>query len=330
MNRLKLTLYILLTAYLFGNNVHGDSGQPNLSIRPDAQPKTVDFFADALYWYTSETVDWAFTRTIEGISLESAYKTFSFNWAPGFRLGFGYNMLHDDWDTQASYTWFQSKAFGETSGLVTSAFLAARLSLLEPFKTGKASLHIHYNMFDWTLGRSFFTSKSLLFRPSIGLRGGWINQKILSTWTIPDFIGPLPLIANETIKQSFQGGGPTANARAKWCFGTLRKHFFYLSSEFVAGYLWGHWEIRDKFLDSLLTAIYVNTADRNFGSFLLRANLGLGWDANFDHERAHFELRLGYEIEDWLNQFQIFSDASGSQNNDLILQGLHLGLRFDF
>lgn len=321
---------VLAAICLLGMRAYGDSGLANLSIRPDAQPKTIDFFADALYWYTSETVDWAFTRTIDGISLDSSYKTFSFDWAPGFRLGAGYNMEHDNWDTQASYTWFQSKASGETSGLVTSAFMAARLSLLEPFSTGKARLHVHYNMFDWTLGRSFFMSRSLIFRPSIGLRGGWINQKILSTWTIPDFIGSLPLIASETIKQSFQGGGPTANAKAKWCFGAFRKHFFYLMSELGAGYLWGHWEIRDKFFDSLNTSIYTKTSDRNFGSFLLRAHLGFGWDANFDHERAHFELRLGYEIEDWLNQFQIFSDASGSQNNDLILQGLHLGLRFDF
>lgn len=319
-------LACLLTCALYG-----DSGLPNLSIRPDAQPKTVDIFADALYWYTSETIDWAFTRTIEGNSLESSYKTFVFDWAPGFRIGLGYNMKHDEWDTQASYTWFQSKASDETNGLVTPAFLAARLSLLEPFSTGQANLHLHYNMFDWTLGRSFFMSKSLLLRPSIGLRGGWINQKLLSTWTTPNFLGtPFTFIATESIKQSFQGGGPTFNTSTKWCLKTLRNHFFYLASDLGAGYLWGHWEIRDKFLDSFATAIYIKTSERNFGSFLLRAKLGFGWDANFDHDKSHFELKIGYEIEDWLNQFQIFSDTSGSQNNDLILQGLHLGMRLDF
>lgn len=308
----------------------GDTGLANLSIRPDAQPKTIDFFADALYWYTSETIDWAFVLQGPANQLQSFYKTFSFNWAPGFRIGLGYNMEHDEWDTQVSYTWFQSEASGQASGQVTSASLAARLSLLEPFAEGKASLNLHYNMFDWTLGRSSFLSKSLIVRPSIGLRGGWINQKILSSWRIPDFIGTTPLLATDSVKQRFQGGGPTANAAAKWLFKTFCNHSFYLASEFGAGYLWGHWMIREKFFDTLSTAIFLKTSDRNFGSFLLRATLGFGWDANFDHNRSHFELKLGYEIEDWLNQFQMFSDTSGSQNNDLILQGLRLGLRFDF
>lgn len=315
---------------VFVRSIYADCGLPNPSVRPETQQKTIDIFADFLYWYTSESVDWAFTLTQSQNSLQTSYKTFSFEWAPGFCIGFGYNMEHDQWDTQASYTWFHSKATDHARGSVTSAFLAARLSLLEPFSTGRASLNLHYNIFDWDLGRSFLVSKYLALRPSIGIRGGWISQAIHSDWTIPNFLNLFLFTASENVEQSFQGGGPKGGMLAKWCFGNLRKHSFSLISQFEAGYLWGRWSIRDKFVDNLSTVIYVKTFDRNFGSLVLHSFMGFGWDCNFDHNRSHVGLKLGYEIEDWLNQCQIFSDTSGSQNNDLILQGLSAGLNFDF
>lgn len=321
----SLCIFLIIT-----RDIHAKDELLNPSVRPKAQCKTIDFFVDALYWYTSETVDWAFTLEQNQRSEKTTYKTFSFDRALGFRMGLGYNMMHDQWDTQASYTWFQSKAKDHTSGSVTPAFLAARLSLLEPFSTGKARLNLHYNIFDWDLGRNFLPSKYLLLRPSIGLKGGWIIQAIHSNWTIPNFLNLFLFRASENLKQKFQGGGPKGCVIGKWCFGNIQKNSLSLIGQFEAGYLWGHWSIQDKFFDNLLTKIYVKTSDRNFGSFVFHSFIGLGWDYNFDHDRSHFGLKLGYEIEDWLNQFQIFSDASGSQNNDLILQGLDLGIRFDF
>ena len=313
----------LLTISCRENSYAGD-GLPNNSIRPDAHPKTIDISADFLYWYTGETVDWAFTLSQNQNSVQTFYKTLVFDWAPGFRIGLGYNMEHDKWDTQASYTWFQSKASSHTTGAVTAAFFAARLSLLEPFSTGKARLNLHYNMFDWDLGRSFLLSKHLNLRPSIGLKGGWINQDLHSYWTKP------LISASETINQSFQGGGPKGGVTTKWCFGNILKHSFSLIGQFETAYLWGHWSIKDKYIDNLLTEIYIKTLDRNFGSFVIRSFLGFGWDCNYDHNRSHFGLKIGYEIEDWLNQFQVFTDFSGGQNSDLILQGLNLSVRFDF
>ena len=315
---------------IFMGAIHAEDGLPNPSSRADAQPKTLTILAEALYWYTGETVEWAFTLTGNQTEVNTAYKTFVFDWAPGYRIGLGYNMKHDQWDTQIRYTWFQSKATDQTKGPVTPAFLASRLSLLEPFSTGKASLNLLYNMFDWDLGRSFLISNHLLVRPSIGLRGGWINQVIHSYWTKPSLFNLFIVSASENLKQSFRAGGPKGGISGKWCFGNIQKHYFSIMGQFEIGCLWGHWSIRDKYIDNLCTKISVNTKDRNFGSFVLHAFMGFGWDSNFDHSRSHFSVKLGYEIEDWLNQFQIFSDTSGSQSNDLILQGLTLGLRFDF
>ena len=84
-----------------------DSGLPNLSDRPLTQDKTIDVFADVLYWHASETVYWAVALTASQNSAQIAFKSISFDWNPGFRVGFGYNMHHDQWDTQFSYTGFR-------------------------------------------------------------------------------------------------------------------------------------------------------------------------------------------------------------------------------
>lgn len=39
---------------------------------------------------------------------------------------------------------------------------------------------------------------------------------------------------------------------------------------------------------------------------------------------------VGYELNDWLNQCQIFDDATGTHNNDLLLQGLIFRAMFGF
>jgi hypothetical protein len=316
----------LILAFLCVASLYADDGLANPSPRPKTQPKTVDMFVNALYWQTAEAIDWAYTRSGNSTALESTYHTFSFDWAPGFRVGLGYNMEHDQWDSQASFTWFQAHAAASSDGpIIVPGFLAARLSLLEPFVSGKANINLHYNLFDWDVGRLFLVSNHLGLRPSIGMKAGWITQKIHSHWVV---VGSI--LAEENLKHSFKGGGPKGGVTSRWQLGCLNKHSFSLIGTFEAGYLWGHWSIRDGYIDSLLTTISAATTPRSFGSVVLHSFLGLGWEFNFDRDRAHFEFKLGYELEDWFNQLQIFTNINGAQNNDLILQGLTASLLFNF
>jgi hypothetical protein len=308
-----------------------DSGLPNLSDRPQTQDKSIDIFANALYWRASETVDWAHIVTSNQNSVQDSYKTISFDWDSGLRVGLGYNMLHDQWDTQIAYTWFLTRATDHGSGHIISGFLAARLSLLEPFKTGKIRFDLSYNMFDWDLGRSFLVSRSLSLRPFIGAKAGWINQTIRAEWTTPNFDGLGFLYsASENVKNNFQGGGPKGGVNGKWVLGNVNRHAFSLIGNFAGAFLWGHWTLQDEFTDVFLTQTSVPMKNRNFGALMLQALIGVGWDFNFDKNRSHFALKVSYEIQDWLNHFQVFTNDSGTDNFDLILQGLTLDLRFDF
>lgn len=327
-NYLRKILFIIFSLISI-QSLYADNQLSNISLQQSKTDSSdclgIDLYVEALYWYTSETIDWAFTLAQNKNTIQTSYKTFVFDWAPGFSIGLGYKMEHDNWDTRASYSWFQSKASGQANGLVTPGFLAARLSLLEPFSTGNASVNIHYNMFDWDIGREFLASDSLSLRPSIGLRGGWINQSIHSHWTTSESI-----TASEDLIQTFQAGGAKGTATGKWYFCNTRNHTLSLIGTLEADYLWGHWDIQDQFVYSLYKPIYLKTTPRNLGSLVLYSFFGFEWNCRLNHDQNHLELKFGYEIEDWLDQCQIFTNISGSQSNDLILQGLNLGLNFTF
>lgn len=324
----KTVWQIATLLWIIPGEICADDGLSNPSVRPQEQPRTIDIFVDALYWYTTENVDWAYVVHSKGISSQIDYKAFVFDWAPGFRIRLGHNMEHDRWDTQASYTWFHSSASDTSAGLITPGFFSVRLSDLEPFSEGKANINIHYNMFDLDLGRAFFISNHFALRPSIGMKAGWISQSINSQWS--RVIDTIPILAAENLQQSFAGGGAKGGVSTRWCFGNIQQHFFSLIGTFEAGYLWGQWSIQDKYEDTLDTIIYTNTTPRSFGSFMLHYFTGLGWDVNFDHNQAHFAFKLGYEIEDWFNHCQFFTDINGAQSNDLILQGASASLGFEF
>jgi len=316
---------------ILSGSIYADEGIKNVYLRPEEQKRSVDVFVEALYWYTSETIDWAFTIENQKNFFKDTFKTLVFDWAPGFRVGMGYHMQHDQWDTQASYTRFHSTAKDHAQGAVTSGFLAPKIvPLLQPFSTGKVCLNLYYNMFDLDVGRSFLSSPCLELRPSIGLKGGKITQTIHSAWTNPDYLLVLPVSASENIKQIFQGAGPQCAVSTKWCFKRSQKHSFSLIGKFEADYLWGHWSIRDHFFDNYATKINVKTSERTFGSFVLHSFLGCGWDCTAKSDHIHCSLKLGYEIEDWFDHCQLFTNTSGSQKNDLILQGCNLHFKCAF
>jgi len=316
----RAVFFLLVSAKLCAD------GLPNLSDRLPAQDRSIAVFADALYWHASETVDWGHIVSSGPNFVQDHYKIISFGWDPGFRVGLGYNMHHDQWDTQIAYTWFRSQATGYGSGDITSGFLAARLSLLEPFKKGKIICNLHYNMFDWDLGRSFLVSKFLSLRPFIGVKAGWIDQTIRAEWSTPSFL----FSATENVRNKFGGGGPRGGVNGKWILGSVDRHVFSLLGNCAGAFMWGSWKLQDEFIDVFGTQISIPMKDRNFGALMLQALMGFGWDFNFDKDRSHFALKASYEIQDWLNHFQVFTNASGTDNVDLILQGLTVDLRFDF
>jgi len=290
-----------------------------------ATAATFDVYADALYWQTTETVDWALVISPSSTNSQKVtFETICFHWNPGFRVGVGFTELCDCWDTQFSYTYFRAHATNHTKGdKIRSNFFGPKLSLVGFFQEANIKTRIDYNIFDWELGRLFYPTPCISFRPMIGLKGGWIDQTLNTSWkkTVDIFnILIFPVTATENVTNNFWGIGPQGGVNGRWFF----TEYFSLVGDFAAAFMWGHWSFSDQYVDSLISNIVIKEDDRNFGALMLQGFIGLGFDF------PCFSLKVGYEVQDWFNQYQVFDLGTGGQNQDLLLQGLTAHVRFDF
>lgn len=169
------------------------NGLPNISSRFKPDSTDVTLFADLLVWTANESGsdNWGERIQSSGSTAHCDIHDIDFNWNAGFRVGAGYGMRHDQWDTQLYFTWFHTKGDDHVSGrpgTVFSSFLGnfyvdnaqgAGISGV-PYQRASVDWTIRFNVFDWELGRAFWVSKALSLRPFIGLKGGWIHQSIHS------------------------------------------------------------------------------------------------------------------------------------------------------
>lgn len=278
----------------------------------------VEIFVNALYWRASETADWCFSNNLSSSNQVSTYRTASFDYAPGFKVGVGYKK---DWETQLYYTRFYTNDTDSAQGNLTSAFAGGKLIQASNgnflYNSGQLSFSINYNVLDWDLSKSFHASKAIILRPIIGLRGAWINQTINTS-----FQGLISI--SEKVKNDFSGVGPKAGIESKWILKDSDKYQFSIFANFTTSYLWGKWKISDVLNATSGATMHTIVGTRNFGAFAAQALMGL----NFDYD--NFTMNFGYELIDWFNQYQVFDDDTGGHNNDLILQGLNLGMIYRF
>ena len=156
-----------------------------------------------------------------------------------------------------------------------------------------------------------------MLRPIIGLRGGWIDQSIDTAFQGSQSV-------TENIKNDFTGIGPKVGIDGKLTVAGDDDYQLNVVANFASAYLWGHWDIKDVLYDSNGRMIDIATKDRHEGELALQALLGVSLDYK------QLSVKLGYEINDYLNQMQIFDDASGGHKNDLILQGVTLRFTYHF
>lgn len=330
--------------------VYGNTGPKLASARPQVDGYGAYVFGQALWWHAQEDgTDWVNFQNREGTTLQFSNEDVDFGWDPGFRVGVGWNTNCDDWDTNLSYTWFFTSKEDDVdlgkSGIET-------VPVFEPLSgagDGSIEWNIHFSMFDWELGRNFFVSPRLSLRPHLGIKGGWINQDAKNEFAIPF----LSLNSETRLKNDLWVVGPSGGVNTKWFFANTKKHAFSLFGDFAGALMWGQFHIENKTaFDDFNEFIFPNgdefDADevditglsKNRAVAMLQTALGWAWDVNFNNDKCHFALKLGWEIEYWFGVNQLaytFPNSSMLLNNsylryqkDLILQGGIGELRFDF
>jgi len=288
----------------------------------------LEFFGDVLYWQATEPVDWAMNTNRSSIDQVVAFKTLDFDFATGFRVGVG---LERDWGAKLYYTRFYTDTEDTVTGYVTPNFLGSRFAAneLNPpyFRSGDIRAAIDYNVLDLDLGKSFCPSESWRLRPVLGLRGAWINQTLdtefQGTWsdTIPWET------SDEHIRNDFWGIGPKLGIENTLNLWRGQECKVDLTMNFYTAYLLGFWTINDFTTNTSNQGVSTQVIpidNRDFGALTFQAMIGLHLNYRFWNATA------GYEFNDWLNQCQIFDDATGPHNNDLIVQGISIRVSYGF
>lgn len=294
----------------------------------------LEFFSDFLFWKATETVDWTLDQNSNPANQFVAYHSIEYDFNPGLRIG----VLHEEeTDVRFTYTGFRTSTCDSAAGQLTGAFLGAKMN--QPpaptnyFDEGKVAAEIDYHMFDFDLGRRFQPTESLRIRPVVGLRAGWIDQRIDTQFDAIYVHGGSPLHrqVNEAMTNDFWGIGPKLGLENGLNLYRGEQAELGLNVNFYAAYLIGHWDVDDstRIADeqnggTTVSHYVVAVESREFGALAFQAIAGLSL------RYGRWSGALGYELNDWLNQGQFFDDATGPHNNDLLLQGLNARLGCSF
>lgn len=298
---------------------------------------------DVLFWFASEETHaiWGNVLSAE-VKSDGIFTTFegkgaSFDWNYGFRMGAGYCFARDDWDTTFNWTWYASQSrstipmkdqviFPQFFGGFINGDLADR---------AKLDWKLRFSMFDWDLGRSFSVSRSLVIRPFLGIKGGWINQSLDSKWhtysrSVDGVFVPEDYEAKESVENNFWGLGSFGGVNTKWKLGHSNGQYFSLCGDFSLATLYGRWITKDTYKNPTPRKISTNIKNSDLGALMCRGFLGVGWDTDFNQGPFHFGVRAGYEMQVWFNQLRIATFQQLRLHGDLTLQGGTFSCRLDF
>lgn len=258
-----------------------------------------------------------------------------FNWDFGFRTGAGYNMEHDAWDWHLNFTWLHTDA-STSSHRPENAGLSPQqgFDIIHHAEKMRSHWHVHYYVLDLEIGRRYFVSKFLCFRPQFGIENAWICQR--RRYAIKTDVDPMAKVFGENIygKNNFWGMGPRAGMEGNWY---LTNHFSIIGALNMA-LQWGRFDTTLS-QTNLTTAGKVKTVDVDSDFHRLVPNaqmaLGLGWGSNINADQNHLQIRLSYEFQYWWRQNQFLSGQYNDVNfqresMDLSLNGISLDVRFDF
>ena len=292
-----------------------------------SQAVALDIYADVLYWRPSESVDWALTNSNISAAVSSyqeiAYKTIDFKFAPGFRIGAGFNK--EDWLTRILYTRLHTTAHDSTEGNVVSTFMPSKFSN-KFYGSAQVAFAIDMDMADVSVAKLVRLDDAFTMKPSAGLRAGSINQTVNTRYQNSINMPPAtfdPRNVLEYVTNNFTGVGPLLGLDTRWNFYQKHELTWGVIADVIASYQWGRWSINDTLYANDGSVIGgLTVGKRDFGAFAAQGFFGIGLDCK------QYHLKAGYEVSDWFNQYQVFDNGSGTHTNDLVFQGLTVGLQY--
>lgn len=341
----------------------GAGGVINPAVNPYCKD-AVDLFlrADFLWMSAREDgLEYAYEVSSQDVAAEEVdvdAANVDREWKAGFRVGIGYYMSHDGWDLTLDWTRLHGKhdssvtSEGDAETIVTPGvdFVQRRMGRFDSITTTDASTftdahakwRADFDLVDLEMGRNFFVSKYLSLRPFVGLRLAILNQNMDYNYddpTVTDLAWDSYRVHH---KNDYSGLGLRFGLNGDWMFG---KGWSLFGNAALSG-LYGkfkvdthEWEaltVEDS--DDVVAEIGKFKDDYYSGKAALDLALGLRWTHLFSQDRYGLTIQLAWEDHVFFNQNQIpvwlsdseFGGRTIEGHGDLSLQGLSLGIKFDF
>lgn len=335
-------------------------------INPSARgcPGNCGFFvtADALWWKAiEEDLPYAYVQTepllfeigsdfiTEELTRATGYLAkIDYNWRAGFRVGFGWNIPYDGWDTLINWTWYRNTSissvhedvFFPTTGLLGGRPQTGVVPIIQLptiantllTDSARARWTLLLNMFDWEMARAFFVSEGFSLRPFAGVRGGWIDRKL----NIHYGLSPVPpgdfnslIFPNDlSFKNNYWGIGPRAGIDIDWRFPRGFMIIGNLSATILYGKVFKNSVIDidnspniNSFngdtssapipLENILVKNHNWRIVPNFQMFW-----GIGWGDCVNCNKMYFSVRAGWETNIYLNLLNLI-DGIGITNGSV-------------
>lgn len=250
--------------------------------------------------------------------IDASYVTPNFDWDFGFKIGLGYNTTCDGWDIGATWTWYRSKArdhveaeFSENHTLIAlwSAYNdpLGHATFASDIET---SWELQLNLIDIELGREFWVSKKMTFRPFIGLRIAFIDQEFDiqhkgGSWLVDDD-GPLNNLVE--LDNDFQGVGVRTGLNSIFHLGCG----WGIYGDLGVSIVYGRFDINEKETNreayNLYDKIPIMETKDHFRASRAMLDLGLGiqWGGLFCECQYGITVSLGWEQHLFFDQNQFW------------------------
>jgi len=317
------------------------------------------FTADILYWHARVSgTEFAYTDNDPSGSfpVKGRTKDVDFDWDWGLRVGLGYNFDHDGWNFRFGYTWFENSGSSSTRGGLNSSVIPLKGSstivagpyITEPpinqflfCASAKSQFGFDYQAIDLDVGRAYYISSKLSYRPFWGLKTAWIDQEQIVRYTggksVQSSIGENLGLSNNTVHIQddcdFWGLGPRVGVDSKWYLGYGVSIF----GNVAGALLFGLFDVDHKERYSLDNDNRIKlNANRHAFSPNVQMQIGLRYDTYIHNNKQHLGIGAGFEANYWWRQNQMIKiDDSAVLKyerycEDVSMHGLTVDLKWDF
>lgn len=291
-----------------------------------------DFFAGGslLLWQPKEQgLDFALISPINPSSKRAHDFYPKFEYDPGLKLNLGLFFSEDNWGIWTQYTRFSDKLcfkkFINTSNETVINYWRIG-DPIDKIASLFSSWDLDFNIFDLSLERPYYIGTKLIFDPYIGIKSGWIDQKVKVAYSTSSSDYETEVFSDSWLL------GPAMGINTNWLmaegfrfFGNGSIALFFQKFKLSAK------EFQRKNSYSIDDADEINCFNAN-----LNLSLGFGWGRYFFQQKIHFDAMAGYELQLFWNQNQMKSFVEEIKNKiysnpgNLTPHGFIFALRLDF